>query len=74
MFMTISAFWEYNDFGALLTTAHSLAYLRIDRHFAVARVARLATGLLGSALTEWALPPTVQLLRISCIHRCCIPF
>jgi hypothetical protein len=74
MGVTISAFWEDGDFGALLTTAHLLAYLRIDRHLAVAHVARLATGLLGSALTGWALPPTEQLLRISCAHRYRIPF
>jgi len=48
--------WDSSDFRGRLTAARTLAYLRIA--VPVTRdAARLASGLLGSALTEWVLHP-----------------
>jgi hypothetical protein len=48
--------WDRNCFRGRLTAARTLAYLRIAAP--VTRdVARLASGLLGSALTEWVFHP-----------------
>jgi hypothetical protein len=48
--------WNSTNFRGRLTAARTLAYLRID--VPVTRdAARLASGLLGSALTEWVSHP-----------------